>query len=200
MRVKTEARRKKIILEAWKIFREQGYQHTTMTMIATKLGGSKGTLYGYFSSKEELLLAAVDDIVAERGEAAFDQLLKEDKLQNRLCHFAYAYLSLRADRDTIALDRILISEALHSNFGQVTQDRLLLPQWRRFAEFLLKEAELDIHDIDAALQAAEHFRALITYPIVETCLFRNQSLKSKEIEKLANNSVSFFLNTYKSSL
>ena len=197
MRVKTEARRKKIISEAWKIFREQGYQHTTMSMIASKLGGSKGTLYGYFSSKEELLLAAVDDIVAERGEAAFDKLISEQPLQKRLCLFAYDYISLRAHQDTIALDRILISEALHSSFGKVTQDRLLLPQWHRFAEFLLSEAELNLQHINDALLAAEHLRAIMTYPIVETCLFSNQPLKPKQIQKLAEKCVKLFLDTYK---
>ena len=50
--------RKQIILEASeKLFLSKGYEDTTMDEIATEAEFSKGTLYNYFESKEELYLA-----------------------------------------------------------------------------------------------------------------------------------------------
>jgi len=50
--------RKQIILEAAeKLFLTNGYEDTTMDDIATEAEFSKGTLYNYFTSKEELYLA-----------------------------------------------------------------------------------------------------------------------------------------------
>ena len=49
--------RKQIILEAAeKLFLSHGYEGTTMDQIANESEYSKGTLYNYFSSKEELYL------------------------------------------------------------------------------------------------------------------------------------------------
>ena len=54
-----DTRRKAILDIARDIFLEQGYAATSMSAVAARLGGSKGTLYNYFSSKEELFSAMV---------------------------------------------------------------------------------------------------------------------------------------------
>jgi AcrR family transcriptional regulator len=50
-----EAAKTKIIEAARKVFAEKGYHETTMNDIAKEIGVSKGALYSYFKSKEELL-------------------------------------------------------------------------------------------------------------------------------------------------
>lgn len=56
-----EAARRKAILDcADQVFLEAGFQSASMSEIAARLGGSKGTLYNYFASKEELFLACVE--------------------------------------------------------------------------------------------------------------------------------------------
>ena len=54
-----DARRARIIEIARTLFFENGYQGTSMSMIAARLGGSKSTLYAYYRSKEELFRAIV---------------------------------------------------------------------------------------------------------------------------------------------
>src|SRR5262249_48927628 len=55
------ARRKEEILAcATGVFAERGYPGTDMQAIADSAGVAKGTLYLYFTSKEELFLAAAD--------------------------------------------------------------------------------------------------------------------------------------------
>jgi len=58
------ARRAQIISAAREHFFEHGYADTGMSAIAAKLGGSKGTLWSYFPSKEALFAAVVEDTAA----------------------------------------------------------------------------------------------------------------------------------------
>jgi AcrR family transcriptional regulator len=52
-------RREVIFTTATRILREQGYEKTTMDGIAQEAGVAVGTLYNYFASKSELILALV---------------------------------------------------------------------------------------------------------------------------------------------
>jgi AcrR family transcriptional regulator len=52
-------RRDAILDVAYECFTAEGYGATSMSTIAARLGGSKGTLYNYFKSKEELFDAFV---------------------------------------------------------------------------------------------------------------------------------------------
>ena len=47
--------REKIVSAAWKLFYEQGYEHTTVEDILALSGTSKGTFYHYFEGKDALL-------------------------------------------------------------------------------------------------------------------------------------------------
>ena len=53
----TELRKQMILEAAEKLFLSNGYEDTTMDEIANDAEFSKGTLYNYFTSKEELYLA-----------------------------------------------------------------------------------------------------------------------------------------------
>jgi AcrR family transcriptional regulator len=54
-----EQARGKIIEHALKMFSERGYYHTRMTDIASDMGVSKGAIYEYFESKEQLFIEAI---------------------------------------------------------------------------------------------------------------------------------------------
>lgn len=58
-RLDRDTRRLAILDVAEEVFLEVGYSAASMSMIAARLGGSKGTLYNYFRSKEELFEAYV---------------------------------------------------------------------------------------------------------------------------------------------
>ena len=47
--------RGRIVSAAWKLFNEQGYEHTTVEDILALSGTSKGTFYRYFDGKDALL-------------------------------------------------------------------------------------------------------------------------------------------------
>ncbi len=56
-----DQRRDRILQTARDVFFEEGFGAATMSMIAARLGGSKGTLYAYFKNKEELFSAIIAD-------------------------------------------------------------------------------------------------------------------------------------------
>src|SRR5437763_305962 len=87
------ARTDEILDTAAAIFAKHGYQHTEMQLIADALQIAKGTIYRYFTSKEDLFLKAVmrgmqrlrDDVQAS-GAGVADPL-------GRLARAIRAYLA-----------------------------------------------------------------------------------------------------------
>lgn len=59
---RTEERRTQIIDAAMALFDDQGYSSTKIADITEKAGMSKGLVYHYFRSKEEILLAILDRV------------------------------------------------------------------------------------------------------------------------------------------
>ena len=69
--LRRETTRETILQIAGDMFLEEGFAGTSMSGIATRLGGSKGTLYNYFESKEELLEAFVRESCMKFWESVF---------------------------------------------------------------------------------------------------------------------------------
>lgn len=80
-----DERRAQIMQAALACFTRKGYNNTTMDDIAAESGLSKGTLYWYFESKDDLFAAAITSSVmdwAEEGIAALKQCpTASDKLR-----------------------------------------------------------------------------------------------------------------------
>jgi len=67
MKKKTSERREAILAMAKTVFQESGFDQTSMSAIAARLGSSKATLYRYFPSKEALFTELVQRSASERG-------------------------------------------------------------------------------------------------------------------------------------
>ncbi|GAB6108231.1 TetR/AcrR family transcriptional regulator [Fusibacter bizertensis] len=64
-----KTKRKKMILDAaFKVFSQLGYNDTTMDHIVTESGISKGGIYTYFTSKEEVFLEIASSRFRKRSE------------------------------------------------------------------------------------------------------------------------------------
>lgn len=62
-RMTPEERRELIVATAAELFDDAGYTHVTMGDIATSVGLAKATLYHYFRSKDEILLAVHEEFI-----------------------------------------------------------------------------------------------------------------------------------------
>ncbi len=58
-----DERRKELIDAARELFLEQGYEQTTMNNIAQRAGVAQGTFYIYFSSKQDVLMAIMQELL-----------------------------------------------------------------------------------------------------------------------------------------
>lgn len=73
----------KIIVAAWKLFYEQGYDDTTIEEIIDESGTSKGSFYHYFTGKDALLSSLsymFDEKYEELTEELTDSMSAFDKL------------------------------------------------------------------------------------------------------------------------
>lgn len=92
---KSEQTRTLIVETALRLFRERGYDATTMRGIATEAGVSVGNAYYYFASKEELIQAYYDRAQEEHAAACEEVLACRREFKARL------YGVVRARVDTI---------------------------------------------------------------------------------------------------
>jgi AcrR family transcriptional regulator len=120
VRKKSEERRDAIITAAVEVFCESGYEAASMSTIAARVGGSKATLYNYFTSKEEILLAVLLAYGERHAHDIFDLLLtnRTDSLETNMVRFGTAYLKLVTAEKTIALLRLVIAENVRGEIGR----------------------------------------------------------------------------------
>lgn len=69
-----EARPAELLDAALALFVEKGFAHTRAEEVAARAGVSKGTLYLYFASKEELLKAVIRERLSAEIEAGAEQV------------------------------------------------------------------------------------------------------------------------------
>lgn len=80
----SEERRAQIIEAALACFTRQGYVNTTMDEIAAESGLSKGTIYWYFDSKDDLFQAAANSVLEQTVETALTAMMGCETATERL--------------------------------------------------------------------------------------------------------------------
>jgi AcrR family transcriptional regulator len=102
-------RRDAILDVARECFIAEGYGATSMSTIAARLGGSKGTLYNYFKSKEELFDAFVRRSCALlQGE--LDDSPGDGDVRDLLVRMAEDFLDHLLSPEAIAIHRLVVGE------------------------------------------------------------------------------------------
>lgn len=105
------ARRKAFVDTARELFFANGYAGTTMSSIASKVGGSKTTLWTYFPSKEELFEAVVDDIVEHYGAMLTIDLPLDEPVPDVLRGFGTMLIAKLTSTPLLLLYRLVVGEA-----------------------------------------------------------------------------------------
>lgn len=111
------ARQQDILAAARELFLRQGYHETTLEEIARHAEFGKGTIYNYFSSKEDLFLAICDQLVGEL-EAIARRTLIESEGEGRRRLTTYAGAMIRYSRDNAELIA-LVMHRIH----QISQEK-----------------------------------------------------------------------------
>ena len=107
-------RREHILDVASEIFLTEGYASASMSTIAARLGGSKGTLYNYFKSKEELFGAYVlRHCEFHRGQVG-ELLTDEGDARTVLTRFARRYVKVFTSDKSLQNWRVISAESQKS--------------------------------------------------------------------------------------
>jgi AcrR family transcriptional regulator len=157
-----DADRRAAIMDcADQVFLEAGFQGASMSAIAAKLGGSKGTLYNYFASKEELFLACVSRHCATLQEQMSALSGEDGDVRETLTRIGRHYVEVVSADDLVRKFRMVVAEAERApdvarafyEMGPARGAQMLAEYFGRIMrQGLLKQTD--------ALRAAHHFLGL----------------------------------------
>lgn len=199
MRVRTAAKREAILSAAARLFLEQGYERASMNELVKRMGGSKATLYGYFSSKEALFAAVVQSIATphlSNAALALQKATERDMdLQQALTRFGEDLLQvLMNEASALAVYRMVLSEAGHSDVGQIFHDagpaESINLLGRLLAAFMEKG---QLRKADAHV-SAQQLLALVTAEVNARLYQRAPAKVSKaEVRRMSERAIETFL-------
>jgi AcrR family transcriptional regulator len=154
---KSDRRRTSILDTAGAVFREVGYTAASMSLIAARVGGSKGTLYNYFKSKEELFAAHIQDHCARNAEAIFAMPMKGADIDAVLTGVAERFLHLIMSDDGSCLFGLLVEARRNAAISQAFYQSGPATGAQRLAGFLEQARAAGQIDTDDCVGAAEQF-------------------------------------------
>jgi len=198
MRVLTQAKRDEILGIASQVFIEMGYEGASMAEISTRVGGSRGTLYRYFPSKEHLFVEVTLAAGRRHLEPAFADLEQSaGDVTLALQRFGEKFMTFICQPETLAAQRMVIAEAGRSDIGQrfheagpkMGQDLIAKYLSAKMEEKILRRADPRV--------AADHLVALLEAEIMPRCLLGLQPTVTRgQIRQAVKRAVEVFLAAY----
>jgi AcrR family transcriptional regulator len=195
---KSDVKRQAILENAYRLFRAQGFDGTSMADITTEVGGSKATLYSHFPSKEELfvecMMAALENYMPDTlKHLEASRCDPEIALRN----FGSSVLKFICSPEQVEVRRLMIAEAARSGTGKRFFDKLsaLRSQISSFLNQCMASGQLRSDDPDLA---ADHLGALLEAEVLEPLLLhvRETAPDEKETAFAARRAVAAFLRAY----
>jgi AcrR family transcriptional regulator len=198
MRVLTEAKRNGILKIASQVFTEMGYEGASMAEIATRVGGSRGTLYRYFPSKERLFLEVVLSTGRRHLEPVFADLESSaGDVTVTLQRYGEKFLSFLCDPESLAAQRMVIAEAGRSDIGRRFHEAGPKTGQDLTAKYLSAKMDAGILRRADAHVAADHLVALLQAEIMPRCVLGLQATATRgQIKQAVKRAVAVFLAAY----
>jgi AcrR family transcriptional regulator len=197
LRVKTEEKRQAIVATARATFRKRGFVAASMAEISASLGGSKGTLYNYFTSKEELFAAVIVEMAKSHGEGPVSELEQARDIRMGLRTFAHKLVRLFCSPELVDFRRMHIAEGGRAGLGKLVFDNgARLFHQRVAAVFAAQVRAGNFRDADP-WQAAIHLVGLCKAGLADNLLEGvDNHASEEEIAATADAAVDVFLRAY----
>ena len=155
-----EERRLEIIKTAGELFRTKEYDRTTMQDVVNAVGIAKGTVYYYFSSKEDLLEAVVEDMVSEVTQ-------RMEKLVSEAEGNALEKLAHLIRMSNIAENNENLMETLHQPGNSGMHARLLaaaiIKQSPLYAALVRQGCQEGLFHTETPLEASEFILSAVQF-------------------------------------
>jgi AcrR family transcriptional regulator len=160
---KPDERREEIVKAARDLFQSKEYDKATMQELMKTLKIAKGTIYHYFSSKEDLLEAVVEDLIDEELKKK-EALIDDCRLRNL---DAAETIRMLATKDRMAEENEQILDALHQPGNIIVHARQLGRYLTKlapiYAAVIEAGREEGIFDTEHPLECAEFMLAGIQF-------------------------------------
>lgn len=155
-----------ILYTASSLFTQKGVHGTSLGDIAAEAKLSKGTLYYYYSTKDELIVTITDDCLCHMTDILFswvDGLNREEALRPALIRL---FESLMADEHNARLYCVLCAECASED----TPIRELMTEYKQKWRLMLELGALKLQSRNAGIlgERAELFFTLLSGHMLQT--------------------------------
>jgi len=197
-REKSKAKRRAAIIEIAKTsFLKNGYDSTTMSSISQQMGGSKGTLWSYFTTKEELFAAVIDNLAADFQSFMGAALNTEQDIHTTLTLFCQTFMERISRPEAIAVQRMVVSQAGRvPELGRMFYDHGPAINHKTMAGFLKRQMDAGVIPEDNADEAAKMLLDLCTAGYHDRIFYgleaRDEKIEAQEAARV----VKLFLRCY----
>lgn len=197
MRVKTESKRAELVAAAVSVFAERGYEQTSMEDIRERAGCSKGTLYSYFASKDELFLQTLLEVTEQEASGiVWEPRRGEESGEAFLTRFGLVFLQTLYAPSFQALRRLAFSSP-NSEVGLSIYNQVVKPYETRVANLLRELMEAGVLRRADPEVAAHHFGGLLESEFFLKFLLRAIDGPTKaQLKNAAARAVAVFLAAY----
>jgi AcrR family transcriptional regulator len=193
------AKRQQIIEGARRVFMNMGFDAASMNDITREAGVSKGTIYVYFTSKEELFEALIEQERCAIFKNLYETLGPADDLRATLENFGIGLSIKITSAQVVLAQRIVIGASeripelgrrFYERGPQFGHDRIVA-----FLDTVIERGLLEIPDIHLA---AYQFTDLCLAGLFRQCMFafRTETPTPAEIEYIVKAGVDVFLKAY----
>ena len=194
-----EERRDTILEVATRYFLDHGYAGTTMSGIAASLGGSKGTLWSYYASKELLFGDVLERATQEFREQLDVVLNRDEQIETALLQVCTRFLTRITNPNGVALHRLVVGESgRFPEMGRIFYERVLQRVQHRLSRFIAAAMERGDLRHDDPTEAANVLTALCMadchHRLITAVLDR---VPADRVLQLAQGAVDKFLRIYR---
>ncbi|WP_026840558.1 TetR/AcrR family transcriptional regulator [Citrifermentans bremense] len=195
---KSDTKRQHILSVAAQAFQELGLERTTMSEICARVGGSKATLYNYFSSKEELFFEVMNRSTEAEFEAVYSAVdPSTEDIASSLRNFGERLLGILYSPRVRANRHLAISASGHTQLGRVVYERGVQRGQKLVSDFLREAMGLGkLRQADPVV-ATKHLYSLLEAELIDRFLFQLLGeVSEEEIKLIADRAIDVFMAAY----
>ena len=175
-------------------FLQHGYSCTSMERIARSAGVSKQTLYSYYSDKDGLFTALIENMTRQKFQLIWSkQLTGEPKIVLR--ELANRMLREVQEEEYLNFVRLIISQSgKRADLSQLFLKTVSKPAIQYLAQYFEQDEQLDLIDPEAT---AKVFIGSIAYFIMSQELLHGKEIMPMTSERFVDNLIDLVLNSNK---
>lgn len=198
MKRKTESKNQEIVDIATEVFRELGFERTSMSEICRRVGGSKATIYNYFPSKEVLFFEVMRQANESQFIAAHQALdHSAEDIAEALRHFGARLLNFIYSPELMAVRRLLLSNFGNAELGRTCFELGPKRSMEEISGFLRSAIEKGKLRLCDPAVATLHLRGLLESELLDNLIFQTERDTSPEsIKGIVERAVDVFMSAY----